>query len=151
MARPAGFYHVAFAVPDLEAAMTTFSDAVGVRWHEPQAATLRDWSYRIVFSTAEPRIELIEGAAGSPWDVSGSGPRFDHLGWWTESLDDTVARWATCDGVTIDYDGRGDGRRFAYAAVEALGIRFEAVDVERRTPVEQAWPLLDDGGDILPG
>lgn len=72
-----GFYHVAFAVESLDSAMETFTDTVGVRWHEPRVATLGEWSYRIVFSTAEPRIELIEGPAGSPWDVTESGPRFE--------------------------------------------------------------------------
>lgn len=40
----AAFYHVAFAVADLEPAMATFSATVGVQWHEPQRATVRDWS-----------------------------------------------------------------------------------------------------------
>ncbi|GAA1085772.1 VOC family protein [Tsukamurella spumae] len=148
---PTGFYHVAFAVPDLHAAMATFTEAVGVQWHEPQTASLRDWAYRIVFSTSEPRIELVEGPVGSPWDVSESGPRFDHLGFWTESLDDTVARWATCDGLRIDYDGRDDGRRFTYAVADSLGVRFEAVDIARRTAIDHAWPTDGRGRDSLSG
>lgn len=144
-----GFYHVAFAVPDLDAAMATFTDAVGVRWHEPRTATLRDWTYRIVFSTAEPRIELVEGPVGSPWDVSTTGPRFDHLGFWAESLESTADRWNACDGLRLEYDGRADGRRFAYFAAEALGIRFEVVDEARRADVDAGWPLKDASSDRL--
>ncbi|KXO94784.1 hypothetical protein AXK56_19420 [Tsukamurella pulmonis] len=147
--QPNAFYHVAFAVPDLDAAMVTFAEAVGIRWHEPRTARLRDWTYRIVFSTAEPRIELIEGPAGSPWDVSASGPRFDHLGYWTESLDSTVDRWNACDGLRLAYDGREDGRPFAYFAADALGIRFEAVDETRRAAVDADWPADDAAADVL--
>lgn len=146
---PTAFYHVAFAVPDLAAAMATFTDAVGVRWHEPRTATLGEWTYRIVFSTAEPRIELVEGPVGSPWDVSGSGPRFDHLGFWAASLDSTVDRWNACDGLRLDYDGRADGRRFAYFAADALGIRLEAVDEARRADVDDGWPVEDASTDRL--
>lgn len=130
--------------------MTTFTEAVGVRWHSPQTAELREWTYRIVFSAAEPRIELVEGPVGSPWDVSETGPRFDHLGYWSESLDATVDRWQTCDGLRLGYDGRVDGRRFAYAAADALGIRFEAVDASRKPAIDETWPVVDVSEGSIP-
>lgn len=145
-------YHACFVVPDLERAMADFTSAAGTAWNAIREATLGEWHYRIVFSTTMPHIELIQGPPGSPWDAS-DGPRFDHLGWWTASLETTTGRLAGC-GLPADFDGRTHGRRFAYHRVESIGARFEVVDAANQPAFLDAWnpegqpsPALDDTDD----
>lgn len=145
-------YHVCFVVPDLERAMEDFTTAAGTVWNAVREATLDEWDYRIVFSTTVPHIELIEGPPGSPWDAS-DGPRFDHLGWWTASLDATIRRLAEV-GLPADFDGRVRGRRFAYHWVASIGARFEIVDAANQPAFLGAWSpggrrpaALDDPDD----
>lgn len=82
-------------------------------------------------------MELIQGPAGSPWDAT-NGARFDHLGWWAESLDETTARLAD-RGLPIDFDGRDHGRRFAYHRVDSIGGRFEIVDAANQPAFLSTW------------
>jgi len=139
------FYHVCFAVPDLEAAMGDLAAAVGIEWSPPQTDTLGDWSYRIVFSRTAPHIELIEGPVGSPWDAAG-GAHFDHLGWWTHSLTGSAQQLAEA-GLPQDFDGCPYGRSFAYHAVDSIGARIEIVDSAVQPAFLQAW---NPGGDPMP-
>ena len=146
-------YHVCFFVPDLERAMADFTATAGTQWNEIRDATLDQWAYRIVFSKTAPYIELIEGPPGSPWDAS-DGPRFDHLGWWTASLETTTQR-LTDNGLPVDFDARP--RRFAYHRVDSIGARFEIVDADYQPTFLESWnpegrpsPALDDPKDDQP-
>jgi Glyoxalase/Bleomycin resistance protein/Dioxygenase superfamily len=133
------FYHIGFAVPDIEDAMQTLTRTAGVGWNAPRKATLGPWTYTIVFTTRQPFIELIHGPGGSPWDTTETGARFDHLGWWTDSLDATAEHWSRGCGLQPDYDGRPEGRRFAYFTAEALGTRLELVDASRMGDFMSTW------------
>ncbi|WP_066903920.1 VOC family protein [Millisia brevis] len=139
MTKKTAFYHVGFAVPDIEASMDLLSRAVDVTWNTPQSASLGPWAYRIVFTTEPPFIELIQGPAGSPWDTESSGPRFDHLGWWAASLDASADDWSGRCGLDMDYDGRTEGRSFAYFTAVALGTRLELVEADRMGAFLSAW------------
>jgi hypothetical protein len=140
MARP---FHICFAVPDLEQAMDDLATFADVRWKAIERDELDGWSYRLALSADDPFIELIEGPPGSPWDAA-DGPRFDHLGWWCESLDDTTDQLADA-GHALVLDGRVHGRRFAYHRVDSVGTRFEFVDVARRGRLLEQWGLTAHG------
>ncbi|GAA1355288.1 VOC family protein [Streptomyces beijiangensis] len=130
-------YHVGFAVPDIESAMSELADAVGAQWHEVRDAQLGEWAYRIVFSRGPgPRLELIQGPSGSPWDCGGSA-RFDHLGFWAESVEEENARMPA---ATADFDGCPYGRPFAYHRLEGIGGRVEFVDLSVREGFLSQWP-----------
>ncbi|SDY94176.1 Glyoxalase/Bleomycin resistance protein/Dioxygenase superfamily protein [Saccharopolyspora shandongensis] len=132
------FYHVCFVVPDVEKAMRDFESSAGVEWHEPQAARLGDWDYRIVFTKGgAPFIELIEGPPGSPWDAS-AGARFDHLGYWTSSLAAGTRRLAD-QGLPEEFSGCPYGRAFAYHRMDSIGARIELVDASRQPQFLQTW------------
>ncbi|KAA5826484.1 VOC family protein [Saccharopolyspora hirsuta] len=132
------FYHVCFAVPDLERAMRDLENASGAEWHEPQTSTLGDWQYRIVFTAGgAPFIELIEGPPGSPWDAS-AGARFDHLGYWTTDLEAGTRRLESL-GLPEDFSGCPYGRAFAYHRVDSIGARVELVDLTRQQPFLETW------------
>ncbi|GAA3737631.1 catechol 2,3-dioxygenase-like lactoylglutathione lyase family enzyme [Spinactinospora alkalitolerans] len=140
------FYHVCFAVPDLEAAMRDLRGAAGVEWSEPKRDRLAEWDYRIVFTRGGPPfIELIEGPAGSPWDAS-DGPRFDHLGYWSDSVEAGSRRLAD-QGMAEDFSGCPYGRPFAYHRVDSIGARVELVDAARQPGFLANW---HPGGDAMP-
>ncbi|MEU5852621.1 VOC family protein [Saccharopolyspora shandongensis] len=132
------FYHVGVVVPDVEKAMRDFESSAGVEWHEPQATRLGDWDYRIVFTKGgAPFIELIEGPPGSPWDAS-AGARFDHLGYWTSSLEAGARRLAD-QGLPEEFSGCPYGRAFAYHRMDSIGARIELVDASRQPQFLQTW------------
>ncbi|CAA0130418.1 Uncharacterised protein [Mycolicibacterium vanbaalenii] len=140
--QPPTFYHVCFVVPDIAAAMTELAELAQVEWNEPEDAVLEQWAYTIVFSRQFPFIELISGPPESPWDAT-SGPRFDHLGWWSESLGSTTCRWAT-KGAQPRYDGRPAGRSFAYFFAPTIGANIEVVDNERQHDFMDTWTSRHD-------
>ncbi|MGI8711434.1 MAG: VOC family protein [Acidimicrobiales bacterium] len=139
------FYHVCFAVPDLEAAMGDLDAVAGIEWSPPQADTLGGWSYRIVFSRTVPHIELMEGPSGSPWDATG-GAHFHHLGWWTHSLTGSTRQLAEA-GLPSGFDGCPYGRSFAYHRMDSIGARIEIVDVAAQPAFLQTW---NPGGEPMP-
>lgn len=146
------FYHVCFAVPDLEAAMGDLTTAAGVRWSEPVAASIGEWDYRIVFTrggepaaAAPPFIELIEAAPGGPWGDT-SKPRFHHLGWWTSDIEAGTDR-LTAAGFPQTFTGCPYGRPFAYHHLDSIGAHVELVDADRQPAFIDAW---NPGGAPMP-
>lgn len=139
------FYHVCFVVPDIERAMEDLGRAVGADWSAPVADRLGEWDYRIAFTHGGPPfIELIEGPAGSPWDAS-HGARFDHLGYWTSSVERGSQRLED-HGFATDFSGCPYGRPFAYHRLDSIGGRVELVDVTRQASFLQKWHR--DGGPM---
>ncbi|MEU6994204.1 VOC family protein [Streptomyces sp. NPDC046465] len=144
------FYHVCFAVPDLERAMRDLRRSAGVEWSEPVADRLGQWDYRIVFTSGGPPfIELIEGAAGSPWDTQ-EGARFDHIGYWSSDIREGSRRLEE-EGLPVDFSGCPYGRPFAYHRMDSIGARVELVDVSRQAAFLDAWhpvgepmPVIDE-------
>ncbi|MFH8572997.1 VOC family protein [Streptomyces sp. NPDC017993] len=140
------FYHVCFAVPDLERAMQDFRRSAGVEWNEPASDRLGEWDYRIVFTTGGPPfIELIEGAAGSPWDAA-EGARFDHLGFWSSDVQEGSRRLER-EGIPVDFSGCPHGRPFVYHHMDSVGARIELVDVSRQAGFLSKW---HPGGEPMP-
>ncbi|MGW9046550.1 VOC family protein [Streptomyces lydicus] len=145
-----GFYHVCFAVPDIERAMQDFQRSAGVEWSEPAPGKLGEWDYRIAFTRGGPPfIELIEGPAGSPWDAS-AGARFDHLGFWSSDVEQGSRRLES-DGLPVDFSGCPHGRPFAYHRVDSIGARIELVDMSLQAGFLDRWhpdgkpmPFIDE-------
>ena len=115
------FYHMGFVVADLKAATAELSSAMGVEWNEPLERELGPWKYRITFSKAgQPFLELIEAPPGGPWEA-GTGP--DHLGYWTDDLEQDKARLDE-SGLLPDFDDREYGRPFTYHRSARFGTRI---------------------------
>ncbi|WP_405651166.1 VOC family protein [Streptomyces sp. RK9] len=139
------FYHVCFAVPDIERAMRDFQLAAGVEWSAPASDRIGEWDFRIVFTTGGPPfIELIEGPAGSPWDAS-AGARFDHIGFWSSDVEQGSRRLRD-QGLPTDFSGCPHGRPFAYHRVDSIGARVELVDLGRQAAFLAKW---NPGGDPM--
>lgn len=141
---PNGFYHVCFAVPDLDAAMHELTDLLGVRFGEPVRDRLGQWPYSLAFTDRAPHIELVSSVVGSPWETN--TPTFHHLGWWTSCLADTIDSWTAAPGTTMHFDGRKHGRRFAYVDAPHSGVRLEAVDSIQQGGFLERWVADDKEG-----
>jgi Glyoxalase/Bleomycin resistance protein/Dioxygenase superfamily len=135
MALEQPFYHVAIAVPDLDAAMEELSRTVGLSWGEAREAEYPDGPIRFTYSVdGPPHIELVQGSPGSPWDAA-DGARFDHIGFWSSSLDDDK-RELHDRGMPIEVDGEELGNPiFSYHRSEISGLRVELVTEEMRPHV----------------
>lgn len=139
-------YHLCFAVPDLDRATADLTRTVGVDWNPVQDRRLGDWDFRIVFSRqGPPFFEIIEGPPGSPWDCP-DGPRFDHLGYWSEDLS-SHSEALSAAGAPMDFDACPYGRGFAYHRLESIGARVELVDIAAQQGFLQTW---QPDGDPMP-
>jgi len=140
------FYHLCFVVPDLDQASRDLSRTVGVSWSPVRTGRLGEWDYRIVFSTqGPPFFELVQGPAGSPWDAT-SGPRFDHLGYWTSDIGPEKQR-LTERGAPVEFDACPYGSRFTYHRLDSVGTRIELVDISAQVAFLDTW---NPGGPAMP-
>lgn len=140
------FYHVCFAVQDIEQATSELSAALGVSWNPIREGSLGDWNYRIVFSVAGPPFfELIEGSPGSPWDSTG-GSHFHHLGYWSRDIA-TDKQLLSDRGAPLDFDSCPYGRSFSYHNLPSIGSRVELVDVSAQDGFRQTW---SPNGPVMP-
>lgn len=133
----APYFHVGLVVEDLDAAMAELSSAAGLQWAKVVSREIGEWTYRLVYSTTgPPYVELVEGGAGTPWDVS-TGPRLDHLGWWIGDVDAELERLAAA-GVPVERDLRElDSATFVKAP--ASGLRIELIAGDRRERFERMF------------
>jgi hypothetical protein len=140
-------YHVGIVVPDVEAAMTHFTELVGVEWG-PVVATeafdVRDADGRdltlpnkLCYSTAPPYLELVEELPGSVW-VCNEHSNLHHIGYWTDALPaDSEAFAATqCPLQICGREGAQAPVQFAYHR-DPLGVRFELVDAALKPMMEE--------------
>ncbi|PZS40225.1 MAG: hypothetical protein DLM62_03995 [Pseudonocardiales bacterium] len=140
------FYHLCFAVRDIDQAIDDLTRALGVTWSPVRDGQLGDWDYRIVFSTeGPPFFEVIQGPAGSPWDTT-AGPRFDHIGYWSGDVNTDKHRLQR-QGAPMEFDSCPYGRSFTYHRLDSLGLRVELVDTAVQGAFLAAW---SPGGAAMP-
>jgi hypothetical protein len=133
-----GCYHLGFVVADVEQATSDLSRTVGLSWRPARSGRLGEWDYRIVFSAeGPPFFEMIQGPPGSPWDAT-SGPRFDHLGYWSADIAADPARLAS-RGAPLEFDACPYGRRFTYHRLDSIGARIELVDMAAQAAFLATW------------
>ncbi|MBN0043422.1 VOC family protein [Streptomyces actuosus] len=126
--------------------MRELRDAVGVEWAPPRPGRVGDWDFHLVFSRpGPPFIELVEGGPGSPWDAS-RGPRFHHLGYWTDDLE-TGSRRLSEGGFPAEFSGCPFGRPYAYHHVHSIGASVELVAAGFQPDFLATW---HPGGGPMP-
>lgn len=132
------FYHLCFVVQDIERAIADLGRAVGVTWSPVRAGSLGSWDYHIVFSAeGPPFFEVIQGPPDSPWDAT-AGPRFDHIGYWSNDLNTDIDRLAQ-RGAPVEFDACPYGRAFSYHRLDSLGVRVELVDTAMQRAFLDTW------------
>jgi hypothetical protein len=131
------FYHIGYAVEDIDAAMTQFP---GIEWNPVEHRELGPWPFSITFSlSGPPFLELIQGPSGGPWTPS-SEPH--HLGYWSDDLAADQAALAA-QGLVPDFDGGVHGRPFSYHRLPGDLGRIELVDVAARPGFLASWGKSD--------
>jgi catechol 2,3-dioxygenase-like lactoylglutathione lyase family enzyme len=91
--RQADLYHTGVVVPDLDRAMEELTELDGHQWYPAVTHPVPIWTdegertvtVRMVYSLAEPRLELIEAVAGTAWTVA-EGNAVHHLGYLVDDL-----------------------------------------------------------------
>jgi Glyoxalase/Bleomycin resistance protein/Dioxygenase superfamily len=141
-------FHVGLVVADIELAMKTIGENLGIGWASVQQRTqpvrtgageVREEPIVFTYSSdGPPHVELIQSTPGSVWEVTPEGC-LHHIGAFVEDV--TV----TPTGMSLEFGG---GRRetpagFAYYVSDA-GFRVELVDGSRRGQFD-AW---FSGGDL---
>jgi hypothetical protein len=142
-------FHVGLVVADLELAMNTIGENLGIAWAPVQQRTqrvrtgageARDEPIIFTYSSdGPPHVELIQSTAGSVWEVTPRGC-LHHIGAFAEDV--TVPPGP---GMSLEFGGgHGDEPAgFAYYT-GPNGFRVELVDGSRRDQFK-AW---FDGGDL---
>jgi hypothetical protein len=86
-------YHVGLTVPDVRAAMESYSDAFGFTWasvHESRMSIVvdgvdRDAEIAVTYSVqGPPYLELVQERRGSVWGADGFA--LTHVGFWAEDI-----------------------------------------------------------------
>ena len=128
-------YHTGIVVDDLDATMAWFTEAAGYTWTDvvtvDQQAVTPDGEITIpmkmVYSGAEPRLELVQTVAGTVWIPADSGVH--HIGYWSDDVESDLAtlesNGLTCEVKSYNPDGSGT-LLWAYAK-GSVGPRIELV------------------------
>lgn len=119
---PCPYYHVSFAVADIDQARSDLGPPLRVTWSDVASTEAAGWPIRVCYSLeGPPYLELIEGQPGSPWDAT-EGTRFDHLGFWSTNIESDarrLARW----GCTVE----SSTAKFAFVRGSQTSVRIELV------------------------
>ena len=149
------FYHWAYVVEDVGAAMASFTGAFGLRW----ATVLRGPRGRIrhrqlgdlendtviAFSIdGPPHIELVERRPGTLWDLPGTG--MHHAGMWVDDVVWQSERLAALGMPLVAHglDAQGRMARTAFHETDT-GALVELLDRSLR-PAFETWMA---GGDLV--
>lgn len=134
--RPEDLYHIGIVVPDLDVAMTRFTELAGYRWIKPLKHTLpfrtptgaRELTSNFVYSLQPLHLELIQEVPGTPW-VAAPGNAAHHLGYFVDNLAET-ATMLEDNGFSLEMTADVPGSKLALFAyyVDAAGTRIEIVD-----------------------
>jgi catechol 2,3-dioxygenase-like lactoylglutathione lyase family enzyme len=154
------YWHTGIVVPDVEAATARLQRALGYRWGPPREVAGRMWTPQgeiditlvYTYSTgSEPRLELVSGSPGSPWDPA-VRTGADHVCYWS----DDVARDSQqleAHGMPVVVRHAGEAPRgFVYHQV-ANGFRLELMDRKSAEGID-AWmreewsPGVNGGGGV---
>jgi hypothetical protein len=140
-------WHTGIIVSDVEASMRDFSAATGCRWAVPSTVTPTIWTPHgeidttIVYTYSigdEPRLELVVGEAGTPWDVQRFGGA-DHVCYWSDDIARDSAALDDLGFPLVATHAGGEGPRgFVYHASPVPGMRIELIDRARKPEIE-AW------------
>jgi len=142
---PSDQYHVGIVVEDFEGARDFLTKNCGYEWGQDIALeyTMKTpagdltFDQRLAYSVTEPRLELIQAAAGTPLQPTGSG--LHHLGYWCADVARTSetlvsAGWAwECGGVLPD-----GSPAWAYH-FNPLGMRIELVSTQMKAGLESLF------------
>ncbi len=117
------YFQIGMRVRNIEAALAELGAALGMRFGAVVEHAVGDSCVRFAFSEELPRLELLEGAPGSPLAATG-GPCLDHLGWWSEDVEADTRRLEDAGISLVLPVGPSDPFRLFHAPVSGLRIQL---------------------------
>jgi lactoylglutathione lyase len=140
-------YHTGIVVDDLDATMDWFTRTAGYTWTEvvtvdQQAVTPEGEvtiSMRMVYSGADPRLELLQTVADTVWTPADSGVH--HIGYWSDDVESDLATLES-NGVSLEvksYNPDGSGTLLWAYAKGPTGPRIELVSRSMEPFIAYWW------------
>src|SRR5689334_4655133 len=138
-------FHVGIVVPNLASATERFTELLDVTWgpiveYEQMQLRAGDGTdlvvpSRLCYSTEAPYLELIQEAAGSPWECN-EHSNLHHIGFFTDDLAASTAAFAE-RACPLEYAGRmGDTSPVTFTVhSDPLGVRIESLDISMQKMV----------------
>jgi lactoylglutathione lyase len=140
-------YHTGIVVDDLEATMQWLSELAGYTWTDvvtvdQQAVTPEGEvtiGMKMVYSGAEPRLELLQTVPGTVWTPADSGVH--HLGYWSDDVECDLAALES-SGMTPEvksFSPDGSGTLLWAYAKGSTGPRIELVSRNMEPFIAYWW------------
>jgi hypothetical protein len=140
-------YHTGIVVDDLEATMAWLAKVAGYTWTDivtaNQEAVTLDGDVTIpmkmVYSGADPRLELLQTVPGTVWTPADSGVH--HIGYWSDDVETDLATMES-SGMAVEvksYNPDGSGALLWAYAKGPTGPRIELVSRNMQPFVAYWW------------
>ena len=140
-------YHTGVVVDDLEATMERLAKVAGYTWTDvvtvDQEAVTSDGDetipMKMVYSGAEPRLELLQTVPGTMWTPADSGVH--HLGYWSDDVESDLATLES-NGMALEvksYNPDGSGTLLWAYAKGSTGPRIELVSRNMEPFIAYWW------------
>ena len=140
-------YHTGIVVDDLEAAMEWLATVGGYTWTdvvsvEQQTVTPEGdvtIPMKMVYSGADPRLELLQTVPGTVWTPSDSGVH--HIGYWSDDVESDLST-LTSSGMSVEvksYNPDGSGTLLWAYAKGPLRPRIELVSRSMEPFIAHWW------------
>lgn len=143
--RAADQFHIGIVAADFEATVATLSSVFGHGWGpEVGASTLvalptgaADLDLRCVYSTTEPRLEVVRAIPDTLWQPAADGG-IHHVGFWS---DDVAADSAELErnGYVVEATRSVSGTPFFAFLTAATGFRIELVTRAAHEGLSRCW------------
>lgn len=148
--RAEDLYHTGIVVDDIEATMAWLQKVAGYTWTDvvtvDQQAVTPDGEVTIpmkmVYSGAEPRLELLQTIPDTVWTPADSGVH--HIGYWSDDVESDLASLAS-DGLAVEvksYNPDGSGKllwAYAKGVKGSVGPRIELVSRDMEPFIAYWW------------
>jgi lactoylglutathione lyase len=140
-------YHTGIVVDDLTATMERLAKVAGYTWTDvvtvDQEAATPDGDITIpmkmVYSGADPRLELLQTVPGTVWTPADSGVH--HIGYWSDDVESDLATLES-NGMTTEvksYNPDGSGTLLWAYAKASTGPRIELVSRHMEAFIAYWW------------
>ncbi len=153
--RAEDLYHTGIVVDDLEATMSWFTAVAGYTWTDVvtvdqdvvTAGGEMTVPMKMVYSGAEPRLELLQTAPGTVWLPADSGVH--HIGYWSDDVESDLTT-LEFSGMSIEvksFNPDGSGTLLWAYAIGTTGPRVELVSRSMQPFIAYWWDSANAATD----